>query len=46
MSNAGPFSACHPQGVAAAMAICQARLTEETRNESVRQDSRDSEFAE
>ena len=30
MQNAGPISACDPQGVAAALAIRQARLSEET----------------
>ena len=46
MSNAGPVSACDPQGVAAALAVSQARLTEKTLNESSKPDSIDNEFAE
>ena len=46
MSNAGPTSACDPQKVAAALAIRQARLTEETLNASIKQDSLANKIAE
>ena len=45
MSSAGPISACDPQGIAAALAIRRARLTEATLNAMIQQDAKDSEFA-
>ena len=45
MQNAGPISACDPQGIIAALAIRQARLSEETMNMAIRQDSASSEFS-
>ena len=44
MSNAGPISACDPQGVAAALAIRRARLTETTLNTMIQKDADDNEF--
>ena len=45
MSNAGPISACDPQGVAAALAIRRASLTETTLNAMMQKDADDNEFA-
>ena len=45
MSSAGPISACDPQGVAAALAIRRARLTEATLNAMIQKDAEDNEFA-
>ena len=45
LSNAGPISACDPQGVAAALAIRRARLTEATINAIIKKDADESEFA-
>ena len=45
MSNAGPISACDLQGVAAALAIRRARLTETTLNAMTQKDADDNEFA-
>ena len=44
-SSAGPISACDPQGVAAALAIRRARLTEATINAMIQKDADDNEFA-
>ena len=46
VQNAGPISACDPQAITAALAIRQARLSEETMNMAIRHDSAHSEFSE
>ena len=45
MSSAGPISACDLQGVAAALAIRRARLTEATLNAMIQKDAEENEFA-
>ena len=45
MSSAGPISACDPQGVAAALEIRRARLTEAMLNAMIQKGAEENEFA-